>query len=93
MLKSRGKPVDNPRVDIYSSRPRQTAPSTPCPGGEIGRHASFRCWWPKGRGGSSPLLGTIFKSLDSDIVGSPIKCLKMTLYANNLKLTFYASNC
>ena len=67
MLKSRGEPVDNPRGDIYSSRPRQTTPSTPCPGGEIGRHASFRCWWPKGRGGSSPLLGTTFESLDSNI--------------------------
>ena len=26
--------------------------------GEIGRHASFRCWWGQPRGGSSPLLGT-----------------------------------
>src|SRR5690606_17993568 len=68
MPKSLYEPVDNPRTDIYSSRPRQTAPITPCPGGEIGRHASFRCWWPQGRGGSSPLLGTTLKkSLDSDI--------------------------
>ena len=29
-----------------------------CPDGEIGRHASFRCWWPYGRGSSSLLLGT-----------------------------------
>ena len=29
-----------------------------CPGGEIGRHASFRCWSSQGGGGSSPLLGT-----------------------------------
>ena len=32
---------------------------TRCPGGEIGRHASFRCWSSQGGGGSSPLLGTI----------------------------------
>ena len=32
-----------------------------CPGGEIGRHASFRCWSSQGGGGSSPLLGTISK--------------------------------
>ena len=30
-----------------------------CPGGGIGRRASFRCWLSKGSGGSSPLLGTI----------------------------------
>ena len=29
------------------------------PDGGIGRRASFRCWYPKGCGGSSPLLGTI----------------------------------
>ena len=31
----------------------------PCPGGGIGRRAGFRCQWPKGRGSSSLLLGTI----------------------------------
>src|SRR5438552_9590460 len=31
----------------------------PCPGGGIGRRTSFRCWRSQGRGGSSPLLGTI----------------------------------
>jgi hypothetical protein len=31
-----------------------------CPGGGIGRRAGFRCQWPQGRGGSSPLLGTSF---------------------------------
>ena len=31
-----------------------------CRGGEIGRHASFRCWWGQPRGGSNPLLGTIY---------------------------------
>jgi hypothetical protein len=29
-------------------------------GGGIGRRARFRFWWPKGRGGSSPLLRTRF---------------------------------
>lgn len=29
------------------------------PDGGIGRRASFRCWYSKGCGGSSPLLGTI----------------------------------
>jgi hypothetical protein len=31
-----------------------------CPDGGIGRRAGFRCQWPLGRGGSSPLLGTIY---------------------------------
>jgi hypothetical protein len=31
-----------------------------CRGGGIGRHPSFRYLWGKPRGGSSPLLGTIF---------------------------------
>ena len=30
-----------------------------CPDGEIGRRTSFRCWRLHGRGGSSPLPGTI----------------------------------
>jgi hypothetical protein len=34
----------------------------PCPGGGIGRRTSFRCWRSQGRGGSSPLLGTILLS-------------------------------
>ena len=34
--------------------------SSHCPDGEIGRHASFRCWSSQGGGGSSPLLGTKF---------------------------------
>ena len=33
-----------------------------CPGGGIGRHASFRCWWLYGRGSSSLLLGTMHKN-------------------------------
>ncbi len=34
-----------------------------CSGGEIGRHASLRGWWPFiGRGGSSPLLSTMSKA-------------------------------
>jgi hypothetical protein len=38
------------------------APYTPArrPDGGIGRRASFRCWYSKGCGGSSPLLGTNF---------------------------------
>jgi hypothetical protein len=39
----------------------QLSKSKKCPGGEIGRHASFRCWSSQGGGGSSPLLGTISK--------------------------------
>lgn len=34
------------------------------PDGGIGRRTSFRCWRSQGRGGSSPLLGTISKSSD-----------------------------
>lgn len=34
------------------------------PDGGIGRRASFRCWYSKGCGGSSPLLGTISLFLD-----------------------------
>ena len=33
------------------------------PGGGIGRRAGFRCQWLNGRGGSSPLLGTISRRL------------------------------
>ena len=36
--------------------------SFPCPGGGIGRRTSFRCWRSQGRGGSSPLPGTILRS-------------------------------
>src|SRR5690606_1103707 len=38
----------------------QTPPKSTCRGGGIGRRAGFRCQWGKLRGGSSPLLGTIF---------------------------------
>lgn len=31
----------------------------PCGDGGIGRHASLRSWWPKGREGSSPFLRTL----------------------------------
>src|SRR5690606_16356529 len=40
-----------------AARPRR--PGCPCPDGGIGRRTSFRCWRSQGRGGSSPLLGTI----------------------------------
>src|SRR3546814_14188320 len=33
--------------------------SSDLPDGGIGRRTSFRCWRSQGRGGSSPLLGTI----------------------------------
>ena len=47
----------------YEGQYRITKPTLLlCPGGEIGRHASFRCWCSSGRGGSSPLLGTITHS-------------------------------
>jgi hypothetical protein len=46
------KAVDRNRRPTYM-HPR-------CPDGGIGRRASFRCWFPKGSGGSSPLLGTKF---------------------------------
>src|SRR3982750_3127194 len=50
-------------VDKARSRPLSAPPTSyiliPCPGGGIGRRTSFRCWRSQGRGGSSPLLGTI----------------------------------
>ena len=46
-----------------SLKPRRLLPSAlngaSCPDGGIGRRTSFRCWRSQGRGGSSPLLGTI----------------------------------
>ncbi len=42
------------------------------PDGGIGRRASFRCWCLSGRGGSSPLLGTIQTS--ADVHKSPPTC-------------------
>ncbi len=33
------------------------------PGGEIGRRASLRGWWPFGCSGSSPDLGTLIRSI------------------------------
>src|SRR5262249_52835349 len=38
---------------------RALYPVPACPDGGIGRRAGFRYLWPKGCGGSSPLLGTI----------------------------------
>ena len=52
-------------VDRISCRPLSAAAYRQshalCPGGGIGRRTSFRCWRSQGRGGSSPLLGTIAK--------------------------------
>ncbi len=45
-------PVDSRRQPPYMRDRR--------PDGGIGRRASFRCWYSKGCGGSSPLLGTKF---------------------------------
>ena len=44
---------------LVSNRPRVVVKSRASSrGGEIGRHAGFRCQWGQPRGGSSPLLGT-----------------------------------
>ena len=51
--------VDKPPTDRYPRQPTQQAITCPCPDGGIGRRTSFRCWRSQGRGGSSPLLGTI----------------------------------
>ncbi len=49
-----------PRPRLTSRRrPTYRPAPTPCPDGGIGRRTSFRCWRSQGRGGSSPLLGTI----------------------------------
>ena len=37
-----------------------------CPDGGIGRRASFRCWCPYGRGGSSPLLAPDFHLIKTE---------------------------
>ena len=49
---------------IGAHLPAVPARCRPCPDGGIGRRTSFRCWRSQGRGGSSPLLGTIFLYLD-----------------------------
>src|SRR3954465_10140016 len=51
-----------------AARPQLSAPPTPCPDGGIGRRTSFRCWRSQGRGGSSPLLGTISFPLRSILI-------------------------
>ena len=58
-----GKAPLTPRRAPPTDRAHDTGP-----GGGIGRRASFRCWCPYGRGGSSPLLGTTPPSLPP---GSP----------------------
>src|SRR5215475_13283243 len=52
LLRTSEMPVD------FGRQPTTIAPSC-CPGGGIGRRAGFRYLWPKGRGSSSLLLGTI----------------------------------
>ena len=39
-----------------------------CPGGGIGRRAGFRYQWLNGRGGSSPLLGTMSSFQEIDFI-------------------------
>ncbi len=63
-------------------------PAAPCPDGGIGRRTSFRCWRSQGRGGSSPLLGTIHPS--DSVRGCPILQSKSRFSANSLPLTFVA---
>ncbi len=53
---NRGPPVKGARLPDV----RRLCRGIPCPDGGIGRRTSFRCWRSQGRGGSSPLLGTIF---------------------------------
>jgi hypothetical protein len=50
--------VDKAFAGLHMARPT-TRNRSKCPGGGIGRRTSFRCWRSQGRGGSSPLLGTI----------------------------------
>src|SRR5690625_3135206 len=40
---SPARAVDKSVSTIYSARPRHSLSTCHCPGGEIGRHASFRC--------------------------------------------------
>src|SRR5438270_13351900 len=53
-----GELVDKPSAARHMARPTDIEKHL-CPGGGIGRRTSFRCWRSQGRGGSSPLLGTI----------------------------------
>src|SRR4028118_2039828 len=59
--KARAHEVDSlpPTLLVAPAYQRQTREQLLCPGGGIGRRTSFRCWRSQGRGGSSPLLGTI----------------------------------
>ena len=68
----------------------------PCPDGGIGRRTSFRCWRSQGRGGSSPLLGTIFlPDASVSVRKSPLSQALFTASAsagirlNSLKLTVH----
>src|SRR3546814_5542845 len=62
------------RISDWSSDVCSSDLPTPCPDGGIGRRTSFRCWRSQGRGGSSPLLGTICSSRNiSKSVLSPQK--------------------
>src|SRR5579863_1777632 len=52
----------NPSQETLTSAGPAPYPVPACPDGGIGRRAGFRYLWPKGRGGSSPLLGTMFSA-------------------------------
>lgn len=45
-----------------------------------GRHARFRTWWPKGRGGSSPLKGTKITNVMHEIENSDIAVKWISLW-------------
>jgi hypothetical protein len=59
---------------------------TPCPDGGIGRRTSFRCWRSQGRGGSSPLLGTIAsQSVENTERSSPRRSSQRVCYKKLLR--------
>src|SRR3954465_2404930 len=62
--------VDSARALPLSAAPCRKAMHL-CPGGGIGRRTSFRCWRSQGRGGSSPLLGTI-EATDGRRIGTTV---------------------
>src|SRR5512134_178181 len=68
-----GKPIDRPKGRAYLravGRGGRRDSSYRRPGGGIGRRAGFRYLWPRGRGSSSLLLGTIDKHIDKSAMTS-----------------------
>jgi hypothetical protein len=70
MAFDRGPAFDRPSASQYI-RP----PSSACPGGGIGRRAGFRCQWGRLRGGSSPLLGTIYRATARRSLRAGVQCV------------------